>query len=532
MSFNEVEHFPGGGDAHHKLTGEFTPESADPFSDEQMFLCTIDTDSSGGGPCSDRPEDGTYTETMAGHGAGGPIASAVVATAIINPVGPFDEYRVHVGDRDFQAQWTQTITRSGCGAGPNSTTDTPQGWAWSFVVTDLAPPDTPNICGSKTVDTTEDSGLRHIETYYWQLTKQADRDHDGVPEGGDFPQYRDLACLPKHGDNCPDTWNPEQTDIDGDGKGDACDLPDVGKDGDGAPDDSDNCPFTPNADQADGDHDGNGDACDNCPATANADQLDTDKDGIGDACDTPDSGGPSPYSQDVAVECYAPLIRLHPQDESFPMDPTTFAKHSALRYEHIKCPDHTIAKHPGLTKMARGGYSHPLARSPKYLCLHTKQRLTTRDLPIDHNVAPGVKSRTGFYLDLPNNLRHGVRPSRFDYPNAPPLYYSYVQHRYIVYWFFYGYNGRLGDKHEADWEKLAVRLNDNNEATAVAYYQHFCHPEDPKTTYGVFSWRAMHDRNYLAHGTHPVVYSAKEYPRVVSEAGTGQVALRADRQRR
>ncbi|MDW3646373.1 MAG: thrombospondin type 3 repeat-containing protein [Bacteroidia bacterium] len=83
-------------------------------------------------------------------------------------------------------------------------------------------------------------------------------------------------------DNCPDTPNPDQADLDGDGQGDVCDPDD---DGDGVNDDVDNCPVTANADQADADGDGVGDACDNCPTYSNSSQLDSDGDGKGDKCD-------------------------------------------------------------------------------------------------------------------------------------------------------------------------------------------------------------------------------------------------------
>jgi hypothetical protein len=73
---------------------------------------------------------------------------------------------------------------------------------------------------------------------------EADTDNDGVP---------DIL------DNCPFAQNPDQTNTDGDGLGDACD-------GD---DDNDVVP----------------DAVDNCPLVSNGDQTDTDGDGIGDACD-------------------------------------------------------------------------------------------------------------------------------------------------------------------------------------------------------------------------------------------------------
>jgi len=75
-----------------------------------------------------------------------------------------------------------------------------------------------------------------------------DADGDGVSE-----------VDPLSADNCPTIYNPDQTDTDADGQGDACD-PDI--DDDGVLNTIDNCDATVNQDQADADRDGLGDLCD------------------------------------------------------------------------------------------------------------------------------------------------------------------------------------------------------------------------------------------------------------------------------
>lgn len=104
----------------------------------------------------------------------------------------------------------------------------------------------------------------------YSLLFMLDSDGDGILDDGDGNGVSgDHPCTGNQtvncDDNCPNTTNSGQQDLDRDGFGDACD----------------NCPNHPNPDQADCDNDGKGDVC----AIAEGISQDCNSNGLPDSCE-------------------------------------------------------------------------------------------------------------------------------------------------------------------------------------------------------------------------------------------------------
>jgi hypothetical protein len=162
---------------------------------------------------------------------------------------------------------------------------------------------------------------RNLNNIVPSLAICTDSDADGY---GD-PDAPENECPD---DNCPATFNPDQSDQDSDGYGDACDdCTDPDEDGYGIPGlpaqscPEDNCSWVYNPDQTDTDDDLVGDACDNCVNDYNPDQADDDEDGIGDICDDcidsdGDGYGDPGYPDDECPEDNCPDVYNPDQAES------------------------------------------------------------------------------------------------------------------------------------------------------------------------------------------------------------------------
>jgi hypothetical protein len=82
-----------------------------------------------------------------------------------------------------------------------------------------------------------------------------------------------------------------------------------------------------------------------------------------------------------------------------------------------------------------------------------------------------------------------------------PVYYEYKQGKYVVYWFFYFFNGGIAQESpRSTRETGSVKLDANNRAVRIAYYQHNCGVGDD------VPWNQV---STLQDTPHPIVYSAR-----------------------
>ncbi|MEV0777730.1 hypothetical protein ACIBLA_08615 [Streptomyces sp. NPDC050433] len=201
---------------------------------------------------------------------------------------------------------------------------------------------------------------------------------------------------------------------------------------------------------------------------------------------------PSEASAAVAAQ-FAPLVRLHQKESLKPMDATRFIERSVLRFDHDGfCRDEEPVADPV-----------------------DPRRLAARKDPYEHQIVEpgkpsskpvscpghGEKKRAstevggGFYLDPPEEVRKGEGTDA-------PVYWEHHKDKSdpartaYVYWFFYAYNKlNPGNRHEGDWERVAVQLRDGK-PEAVTFAKHGSDPCSVK-------WSKMNPSD-----GHPTVYSA------------------------
>ncbi len=196
-------------------------------------------------------------------------------------------------------------------------------------------------------------------------------------------------------------------------------------------------------------------------------------------------------------QALSPYVYLAPDEKNRPVDAEQFIQHSTLKWSHsAPCPsDHQLAAQGTVNaaNLGTGSYRHQKKSGwPGCNDSGTYYRSNERVRPHEMN------ARDGMYLDLDNG-RRGIGST------SAPVYYEYEPKTFITFWMFYPYNdGPLVQNHEGDWERVAIRLDANDQPTTVAYFGH--------GSYCVKAWTAAPKTN-----GHPTVFSARGthagYPR-------------------
>ncbi|WP_173139935.1 hypothetical protein [Kibdelosporangium persicum] len=184
------------------------------------------------------------------------------------------------------------------------------------------------------------------------------------------------------------------------------------------------------------------------------------------------------------AERFAPLVFLAEGEPNLPMDATHYVGKSSLWFDDgcDDSDDRLVAEKIDLRRLSgkTGAYEQQANCS--------KSRKVT-DGP------DGFPEKSGFYLRPPESARQGEG-------TQAPVYWEYhvdSGRAAYVYWFFYGYNDlTAGNKHEGDWERVAVQVN----GTTPVGVTFFKHGGDPC----MVPWQ---DTQLGKNGDHPQVYAAK-----------------------
>jgi hypothetical protein len=222
----------------------------------------------------------------------------------------------------------------------------------------------------------------------------------------------------------------------------------------------------------------------------------------------------------------APLVWLHSTERLWPADPGDFVARSALGWNRrAGCRDTIVAARGSISAGRLGTRSlfglgpyeerpttpRPPSGSDQCARRPTAVRATAYSRPERPN-------DEGFFLDHDNREREGVVPRcppakpKCGVYDAAPVHYQYSPRRFITYWFFFAFSAPVGEPisafsgHEGDWERISIRLDAQNEPTAVAYWQHKGEPSDENGR--VVSWRRVEHEDAVV-GDRPVVFSAR-----------------------
>jgi len=209
-----------------------------------------------------------------------------------------------------------------------------------------------------------------------------------------------------------------------------------------------------------------------CPRPDACVQTDDDGDGV-----------PDMWEDKLAVK-FAPELHLPPQSEDWtrPANVDWYLARVHMRFEHDDCSDCQVLGVGAVTQESMWQQSH---RGKNWRCAHKGSWHASTE-------------PTNFFLQPPNDSTHnGAPPSEWRvYDHVRRIATGYD----IQFWVFFAYNDSVGSaNHEADWEHITVRTDDDGNFVSAWYAQH---EGGQRYTATALTFAGTHPRVWVADGSH------------------------------
>lgn len=191
------------------------------------------------------------------------------------------------------------------------------------------------------------------------------------------------------------------------------------------------------------------------------------------------------------IQRYAPVLYLPLEfDWTRPASVDWYLSRVRMRFHHNDCSDCAIINYPSVNQGNLVTQYHK-KKSGWLWCSHeTPYQYSWTSWNSDHH----------FFLQAYSDAYHSGSNNPGDWPVYAHVYRNGLGNINVQYWYFWPYNDGPGSfNHEGDWEGLTVRLDANNNVSAVHLFQH----NDIVTLgYGSLTWWGTHPTVWIGDGTH------------------------------
>jgi hypothetical protein len=206
----------------------------------------------------------------------------------------------------------------------------------------------------------------------------------------------------------------------------------------------------------------------------------------------------------LQIVSFAPIVKIHPQERYYPMDPLDFISKSRFRHHRGGQQDQGYNKHTdkwvdGNSKAA-AYYNISVSVINSYKCHPNGKNRRPRDPKSghDHDV----------FLQPDGHPRGCVSPNGA----VPAFYYCWQRNgvELIGYWWFMGYNdGPSIQNHQGDWEHVTFRVKDGSlQDVCFAAHGRPARPIDS----ACLNRKGGRVLVYCAKGTHASYEKAGQFP--------------------